>query len=189
MAGAPGVVASRRSADFVLYLDFDGVLHHEQVYWHPRRGIYMHPQKAPGRSLFEWVSVLQELLDPYPEVALVLSSSWCVKPGYGRALKFLPEDLRSRFIGGTFHKRVHRETPWHLEQFRAMPRGLQIWADVCRRKPREWLALDDDAFGWPAWAESRLVRCQGDRGLSDEATQAQLAELLRLQAERLRANG
>jgi hypothetical protein len=24
----------------ILYLDFDGVLHHENVLWHPRKGVY-----------------------------------------------------------------------------------------------------------------------------------------------------
>ena len=28
-----------RSADVVLYLDLDGVVHHEKVLWHPRKGI------------------------------------------------------------------------------------------------------------------------------------------------------
>lgn len=29
------------SGDLVLYLDLDGVIHHEVVLWHPRRGICM----------------------------------------------------------------------------------------------------------------------------------------------------
>jgi len=33
----------------VLYLDFDGVLHHEDVWWLPRRGAYIRP---PGFKLF-----------------------------------------------------------------------------------------------------------------------------------------
>jgi hypothetical protein len=34
----------------VLYLDFNGFLHDEEVYWHARRGIYL---KTLGRKLFE----------------------------------------------------------------------------------------------------------------------------------------
>lgn len=26
--------------ELILYLDFDGVLHHENVLWHPRKGPY-----------------------------------------------------------------------------------------------------------------------------------------------------
>lgn len=36
----------------VLYLDFDGVLHHKDVWRHPRRGLYFGP-KGVGRKLFE----------------------------------------------------------------------------------------------------------------------------------------
>ena len=32
-----------RSADLIVYLDLDGVLHPEAVLWHPNRGIYMSP--------------------------------------------------------------------------------------------------------------------------------------------------
>ena len=52
-------MSTPRSADVVLYLDLDGVAHHEQVLWHPHKGIYMSPYEAPGRSLFEWVPILK----------------------------------------------------------------------------------------------------------------------------------
>ena len=92
-----------RSADVVLYLDLDGVVHHEKVLWHPRKGIHMSPYEAAGHSLFEWISVLESVLEPYPAVALVLSSTWCIRPGYSATLKRLPASLRARFI---FHQRV-----------------------------------------------------------------------------------
>ena len=96
-----------RSADVVLYLDLDGVVHHEKVLWHPRKGIYMSPYEAAGHSLFEWIPILESVLEPYPAVALVLSSTWCIRPGYSATLKRLPVSLRARFIGGTYHRRVH----------------------------------------------------------------------------------
>ncbi len=40
-----------RSADVVLYLDLDGVVHHEKVLWHPRKGIYMSPYEAAGHTV------------------------------------------------------------------------------------------------------------------------------------------
>lgn len=169
-----------RSAEVVLYLDLDGVVHHEAVMWHPRRGIYMHPTDAAGHSLFEWAPQLEHLLTLYPDVGLVLSSSWCVYPGYGDTLKRLPSDLRNRFVGGTYHKGVHGRDPWTLAQFREMPRGLQIWADVQRRKPRQWLALDDDVVGWPEWTSCHLVACEGSKGVSDPRVQRELLVKLAL---------
>lgn len=177
--GAPGEPHRLRSTDFVLYLDLDGVVQHEAVLFHPRRGIYMSPAEAPERSLFEWTHFLEVALEPYPEVALVLSSTWCIQPGYGRTLKRLPVSLQSRFIGGTYHRRIHGADPWGQSAFRALSRGMQIWADVQRRQPKQWLALDDDTEGWPAWAQDNLIACDGKTGLSSVRVQVELKEKLR----------
>ena len=162
----------------VLYLDLDGVVHHEAVYWHARRGIYMHPTEALGRTLFEWLPQLQDALAPYPDVSLVLSSSWCIRPGYGKTLKRLPESLRNRFIGGTFHKRLHGADAMTTADFRRTSRGQQILADVTRRQPRQWLALDDDTDDWPSDILDHLVPCDGAKGLSDPETFDRLCRLL-----------
>ncbi|OBY86769.1 hypothetical protein ACM14_04145 [Delftia sp. JD2] len=170
--------SSPRSADVVLYLDLDGVVHHEAVLWHPRFGIYMSPYQAAGHSLFEWLPLLQEELAPYPQVALVLSSTWCIRPGYVKTLQRLPEQMRKRFIGGTFHRRVHGANPWLLASFQNTSRGQQILADVTRRKPRQWLALDDDIEDWPTTILDRLVACDGRKGLSDPQTRQTLRQML-----------
>jgi hypothetical protein len=174
----PFVPASTpRSADVVLYLDLDGVVQHEAVLYHPKRGVYMSPMQG-RRILFEWVPILEAILQPYPDLALVLSSTWCIRPGYAKTLDRLPSTLRSRFIGGTYHRRIHGADPASLSVFRDTPRGLQVWADVQRRKPRQWLALDDDVMDWPYWALENLVACHGSTGLSDIQVQAQLATKL-----------
>ena len=168
-----------RSADVVLYLDLDGVVHHEKVLWHPRRGIYMSPYEAAGHSLFEWVHILESVLEPYPTAALVLSSTWCIRPGYSATLKRLPASLRARFIGGTYHGRVHGVDPWNLSMFRTTPRGVQVQEDAQRRKPRQWIALDDDLEDWPDSCWQNLVACDGTTGLSDTGVQQELGEKLR----------
>lgn len=110
-----------RSADVVLYLGLDGVVHHEKVLWHPCKGIYMSPYEAAGHYLFEWAPILESLLEPFPTVALVLSSTWCNRPGYSATLNRLPASLHARFIGGTYHGRVHGVAPWNLSMFRPPP--------------------------------------------------------------------
>jgi hypothetical protein len=167
----------------VLYLDFDGVLHTEHVYYHHKRGIYIDQDRAPGRTLFEWTFHLEDALAAAPDVKLVLSTTWAQRPGFCKACQRLPESLRRRVIGATFHRRVHGANPWVLQSFREMSRGLQVWADVKRRMPEAWAALDDDDFGWPAWCRDTLIVCRGDVGLSDESTRTELARhLSRLQA-------
>ena len=58
----------------VLYLDYDGVLHHENVLWHPKIGAYL---SAPeGFVLFQHAELLERVLEPYPDICIVLSTSW-----------------------------------------------------------------------------------------------------------------
>ena len=48
----------RGAGELVLYLDFDGVLHHENVLWHPNKGAYL---CAPSRyTLFQHAELLAE---------------------------------------------------------------------------------------------------------------------------------
>ncbi len=166
--------ARTRTASHLLYLDFDGVLHHEEVYVSPKRGIYISERHAPGATLFEWAPLLVDALAPHPHVRIVLSTSWCRQPGYGRALRRLPLELQRRAIGGTFHRRVHGADPLLLQSFVGTPRGLQILADVRRRRPLDWISLDDDVDGWPVEHLGNLVACDGALGLSCPDTLARL---------------
>ena len=125
----------------VLYLDYDGVLHHESVYWKPKVGAYI---EAEGNfTLFEHSQLLADVLAPYPDLKIVLSTSWARQYGCSKASKRLIPALRERVIGSTFHTGMDK----HL--FQQAARGAQVWADVSRRQPKAWIALDDDHFDWP----------------------------------------
>jgi hypothetical protein len=60
--------------DLVLYLDFDAVLHQENCLWSPKNGPYL--KAPPGYDLFQHAPLLEQLLDPCPQVKIVLSTSW-----------------------------------------------------------------------------------------------------------------
>jgi len=62
----------RGRSGLVLHLDFDGVLHHADVWWHPRRGTHI---EVPGHRRFEHIALLEDALTPFPKVAIVLSTS------------------------------------------------------------------------------------------------------------------
>ena len=141
----------------LLYLDFDGVLHHEDVWWHPRRGTYI---KATGHRLFEHLPLLEAALAPFPAVRIVLSTSWVRVHSFSRSAKRLSPQLRERVIGATFHTQMNRQS------FEVRPRGVQILDDVRRRRPRNWVALDDDAEGWPPGHEEHLIRTDESLGIS-----------------------
>jgi hypothetical protein len=144
----------------ILYLDFDGVLHHENCLWHPKRGPYL---MAPeGHVLFQHAPLLAEMLAPYPSLKIVLSTSWVRSYGCEKAAKRLPASLRDRVIGATWHSQMKPlENEWV-----SRPRGMQVWGDVDRRKPRAWLALDDDYLSWPVWALDNYVRTDDVLGIS-----------------------
>ena len=134
----------------VLYLDFDGVLHHENVRWHPRIVAYM---SAPdGYVLFQHAELLGRMLTPHPEVQIVLSTSWVRRYGCARSAKQLGPSLRNRMIGATFHSKMNEF------KFAEKPRGIQVWEDVLKRRPRNWLALDDDRPDWPVCCSDKYVR-------------------------------
>ena len=143
----------------VLYLDYDGVLHHENVLWHPSIGSYL---SAPDEYvLFQHSELLESLLAPYPQVAIVLSTSWSVRYGCAKAAKNLRPSLRMRVIGATYHAKMSKQT------FLSMPRGAQVWADVTRRRPRKWLALDDNDEGWPSHAGEHFLKTHKHEGISE----------------------
>lgn len=161
---------AKKAAQKILYLDFDGVLHDGAVYFHPRRGIYIETEE---RTLFEWMHILEELLTPYPDVNIVLSTSWVRVRDYEFARKQLSPSLQARVIGATFHSRVMQK-----EEFARKSRGEQIAEDVARRAPDSWFALDDDYLDWPKDCFDKLIRTHGDKGLSAPAVQASIRRML-----------
>lgn len=159
--------------ELVLYLDFDGVLHHENCWWHPKLGPYL---QAPEQfKLFQHAELLEQLLAPYPHVQIVLSTSWVRRYGSAKTAKQLRPLLRQRVVGATYHSRMRED------EFTEKPRGLQVWEDVVRRKPRDWLALDDSPEGWPAHCLEKFVQTHEHHGISDpevlSTLKAKLAEM------------
>ena len=160
----------------ILYLDYDGVLHDGDVRRSRTRGMYL---KTPGRIFFEWSPILEQLLAPYPELKIVLTTTWVRELGFDKAKNELSVALRDRVIGATFlHPNLVRA------EFDLLPRGMQILGDVNRRQPSHWFALDDDAFGWPAKWRDNLLETDPAAGLSTPAIQQQITARLRLTGRR-----
>ncbi len=156
--------------DVVLYLDYDGVLHHENVYWNKKKGIYI---EADGDfRLFEHVPLLEKLLEPHPDVKIVLSTSWARLRGFNGAKVCLSPALQARVIGSTWHSKMEPNT------FINLPRGEQIGIDVMRRKPAEWFALDDDDIYWPHWSRDKLIRTHDSLGISGPGLPEAISHIL-----------
>jgi hypothetical protein len=157
----------------VLYLDYDGPLHNEAVYWDPNTSRPF--MRAPERYwLFQHTPLLEQLMAPHPGIAIVLSTSWVYHYGLRKAAKELPASLRSRVIGSTYEARGG--------DFLHLSRGELVASDVERRGPARWLALDDDPIGWPGWAFPNLLLTDPYEGISPPEAVEELRRRLALLA-------
>jgi hypothetical protein len=161
----------------ILYLDFDGVLHSGDV------GLDAHqrPYVRGSGALFEYADRLVTTLAPYPQVDIVLSTSWVRVKSFRYAMKRLPVELRRRVIGATWHSRFARDGELLAWWLNTSTRYDQIVADLRRRPARPWLALDDDALGWPECEKVHLIHCDTLLGLSEPRVRLQLETRLAMQ--------
>lgn len=160
-----------------LFLDYDGVLHPDEAYLVKGRPVL----RCDG-ELFMWAGHLSALLDGHPDVRIVLSTSWARELRYARARRYLPEPLRERVIGATWHsgmrlsddlRPLDRMTWWDLAS-----RYAQIKRYASRAGLRTWLAIDDQPEGWAQSDLSHLIKTDSDKGLSDPAVRQLIAAWL-----------
>lgn len=170
-----------------LYLDYDGVLHPETVLVSKSKGIYVTCPFTPNPTLFMWCDHLIEALDPHPQVKIVLSTYWIKHSGFEFSRNKLPQSLRERVVGATFHKRF-------TENYANCTRWEQIVGDVTRRNPTHWIAIDDHYdYAYPPHAgragiyrphpehlKPYLVHAHKIGGITDEDTFKSLKEKLSL---------
>ena len=154
----------------ILYLDFDGVLHHYDVYLDEKGRAIL---RGMG-SLFEYAERLEAELAPYPSVRIVLSTNWVRVNGFDRSRRRLTPGLRERVVGATWHSAFEQDPDFSNWWIHEASRYEQIAHDVVRRNPADWLALDDDVIGWPDEAREHLVACAPLHGLSEPSTRLSL---------------
>ncbi len=153
----------------ICFLDFDGVLHPDDAYYLPNRGIQM---LAPGHRLFEWAGILAEIISHHPPIRIVLSTSWVPMRSFTYAKSRLPIELQQRVIGATYHSRE-----MYKNEFLLMSRGEQVSRYINAHSLTRWCAIDDDGDGWPAKCRSRLIQTDSNTGLSNENIQNQVRSI------------
>ncbi|MEE4138730.1 HAD domain-containing protein [Pseudomonas viridiflava] len=156
----------------ILFLDFDGVLHPDEVFL-TRNG----PVIRGEGELFMWVDLLETALLDYPNVKIVLSTSWVRQLGFSKAKKRLPSGLQARVIGSTWHSSMEKQMS-ELIWWDGATRHAQITRFLARSQMIRWVALDDDAIGWDVEHAEKLVLTNAATGISDPSTIARLKALL-----------
>ena len=158
----------------ILFLDFDGVLH---------------PSNQAG-ALFTQVPRLAAWLETWPEVDVVISSSWRVAHSQHELVEMLGPVIGSRMVGCTPWASQERDDnvyPSAKVNVLTHERQVQVeaWMASSWDPERAWVALDDMPYLFEADC-GRLVVCAGRQGISRENAQelsghAQRAGLTRSQ--------
>jgi hypothetical protein len=141
-------------ASRILFLDFDGVLH-------PTLDD-MEGEEPIATGHFGWLALLAKTLEPYPDVAIVVHSTWryVYDPN---ELRELIGPLGARFLGATPRGPRYESIQWwlHLNPMFASHR-----------------ILDDNPSEFPTPLPAELIVCHPLRGVSDPVVLAQLREWL-----------
>lgn len=138
----------------LLFLDYDGVLHPDAVYLDTQNRPFL---KGSG-ELFMWVPHLVDALDARPDIRIVLSTSWARQYGLEGAAAYLPPALRERVVASCASPR-RRWLPKYAE--------VQNFVKSHAIAPDQWIAVDDDDYGWSHEAQRNLVLCDPIVGLSE----------------------
>lgn len=158
-----------------LFLDYDGCLHADDVYLVD--GVPV--MRRAGCQIFEYANLLAELLEPFPQVEIVLSTSWVAKLSFVRARLYLPAALRQRVVGSTYEFRSNNGDRFDLAEWLQLSRFDQVMRYVRARNLQSWLALDDDNNYWPECFEQQLVCPIPKLGLGEARVQEELSDKLR----------
>jgi hypothetical protein len=159
----------------IVFLDFDGVLHPNEVYLSKDSLVEL---RGEG-SLLMHVPVLERLLLPYPKARIILSTSWVRAVGFDNTIrhmqKLIPRSsLFNRIAGATWHTDMVKDGN---DPFDDWTRFQQIHFHVRFNDVRNWLAIDDLYDGGESWPEAhreRLVLTDSRFGLGSAEVQDEL---------------
>ncbi|MCS3390363.1 HAD domain-containing protein [Burkholderia thailandensis] len=158
-----------------LFVDYDGTLHRGHALLDASGNITL----DTGNPLFEFVPQLERLLNPYPRVEIVLTTSWLDTLPFEKVVSYLPPVLAKRVVGTT---RGIKPRFGYLQDGSA--RTYIIRSYVFAHRLKNWLAIDDSVFG--AYhlntdvlrLEPHLVLLDPRQGISSPESQRRIGDWL-----------
>lgn len=143
----------------VLFTDFDGVLHAADEPALDGAG-----RLRANAKLFVWLPILVNILQPYPEVQIVISSDW---------RRLLDDENLRRVLGPLGPRFAGIVETWGVS------RADEILTEVRRRRLTRWLALDDHpSVASASRRDARFIACAPDTGMSAVEVQSALRSRL-----------
>lgn len=144
----------------ILFLDFDGVLHPQYE-----------GQATPADVAFCHVPRFEAVMRDFPDVEIVISSSWREHlPLDALRARFSP-DIAQRITATTFV-----DTPGEPPLIERREWEIVSWLIAQGRQDEPWIALDDAVWQFKEHRQ-RVVSCLSYAGM-DDATEAALREAL-----------
>lgn len=146
---AVGMDGMKMQGKRILFLDFDGVLH-------------PFPMPTDPAQLFCNLPRLEAVLRDFPDVQIVISSSWREDRSLAELASLFSPDITSRVIGVLPVIEIGSLTDVAAVRYREIERFLEALDD-----PAQWIALDDDTALFPSNC-SHLVQCEDGFGIAEE---------------------
>ncbi|WP_316150582.1 HAD domain-containing protein [Cupriavidus sp. BIC8F] len=152
-------MARSNSRGLVLFTDFDGVFHSADEPALDGAG-----RLIANKRLFVWLPILVDVLEPYPDVRIIVSSDW---------RRLLDDDGLRRVLGPLGHRFAGVVETWGIS------RADEILTEVRRRQLTRWLAIDDHpTVAIASRRDTRFIACAPAVGLSADTVQATLRSRL-----------
>ena len=134
-----------------LYVSFGGVLN----IGHGLVDVHGEVTLDSGRMLFKYAPYLIDVLEPWPNIQLVLTTYWLRKLGPEKIIGLLPTELIRRVVGTT------KDTPPRLGELRdGSARACIPIRHARKHGMSRWLALDDECWGIPVGFEHHFLRTE-----------------------------
>lgn len=145
----------------ILFLDFDGVLHPEPCF--------------SQDMLFCFMPNFEKILREYPQISVVISSTWRETRSIDMLRGYFSIDVRHRIIGVTPSWKNHQELFDVIGYQRQTE--VEAWLRDSDEPWTPWVAIDDKPFLFRPFLNN-LVKTNSLTGFN-EAAEAQLRTLLK----------
>ncbi|MGN8064534.1 HAD domain-containing protein [Ralstonia sp. 22111] len=165
-----------RSTTPTLFVDFDGTLHVGHALLDTTTG---EVTLDTGRPLLEFAPLLVEMLKPYPEVEIVLTTSWLETLTLDQIISYLPEELARRVVGTTYG--IKPRLGYVLD---GSERTYVITSYAYGKSLKNWLAIDDSVRGAhqfgrePGELVDHFLLLDPARGINDADAQRRIRDWL-----------